>query len=54
MAISKDKEAIQAIVNKEMADKIKKIAEEEKRSKANMAAILLEYGLKEYYNLKNN
>ncbi|MFA5409829.1 MAG: hypothetical protein WC343_13740 [Bacilli bacterium] len=48
MALSEDKEALTAIVSKETAQKVADLAKEEKRSKASMAAILIEKGLEAF------
>ncbi len=48
MAIGKEKERIVAIVPKEIAEQIAKLAEQEKRSVSAMAAIILEKGLQTF------
>jgi hypothetical protein len=48
MAISKDNEKVQATVTKEIANKIAKLAKEEKRTLSAMTAILIEKGLEFY------
>ena len=49
MAVSKDNERILVTVTKETADKIKELADQDKRSKSSMAAILIDKGLEGYY-----
>jgi hypothetical protein len=49
MAVSKDNERILVTVTKETADKIKELADQDKRSKSSMASILIDRGLEGYY-----
>lgn len=45
MALSEDKKIVTAITTKKIAEEVAKLAAEEKRSVASMAAILIEKGL---------
>lgn len=46
--ISKDNDRITTILSKEIAKRVEKLAESEKRSVSAMAAILIEKGLESY------
>ena len=49
VAVSKNNERILVTVTKETADKIKELADQDRRSKSSMAAILIDKGLEGYY-----